>query len=120
MKSRLFTFGCSFTRYCWPTWAEIMALDFHQCQNWGHVGGGNHFIFYSLIEAIAREKIQTSDTVAIMWTSVGREDRWLDGRWFLQGSIYNSDYPKNYKDEFTDPTGFLITSVTLKETKKKK
>jgi hypothetical protein len=24
MKSRIFTFGCSFTEYEWPTWADII------------------------------------------------------------------------------------------------
>jgi hypothetical protein len=113
MNTRLFTFGCSFTNYYWPTWADIMALNYDHYQNWGATGGGNHYIFYSLIEAIAREKINSTDTVTIMWTSVGREDRFLNDHWSLQGSIYYSSFPDEYVKNFTDPTGFFLTSVTV-------
>jgi hypothetical protein len=119
MNKRLFAFGCSFTRYRWPTWADILGLSYSQCQNWGAIGGGNHFIFCSLIEAIQREKINSNDTVAIMWTSVGREDRFINNEWQLYGSIYNSPYPEEYIKNFTDPTGFFLTSVTLIDAAKK-
>lgn len=113
MKKRLFTFGCSFTNYIWPTWADILAMNYRQYQNWGRVGAGNHFIFYSLIEAISRSNITVDDTVAIMWTSIAREDRYIKDQWFTPGSIYNSPYPKNYVDEFTDPAGFFLTNITI-------
>lgn len=116
---RFFTFGCSFTDYHWPTWADIMSLEYDHYQNWGRNGGGNHFIFYSLIEAISRENINSQDTVAIMWTSVGREDRWIRNGWFLSGSIYYSQYPKEYVDKFTDPTGFFLTNLTVIDAVKK-
>jgi hypothetical protein len=119
MDKRLFAFGCSFTRYRWPTWADIMGLTYDQYQNWGAIGGGNHFIFYSLIEAIQREQISANDTVAIMWTSVGREDRFINNEWQLYGSIYNSPVPEDYVKKFTDPTGFFLTSVTLIDAAKK-
>ena len=36
MYNRLFTFGCSYTRYNWPTWADIIADDLQiPFQNWG-------------------------------------------------------------------------------------
>jgi hypothetical protein len=119
MGKRLFAFGCSFTRYRWPTWADIMGVNYDEYQNWGAIGGGNHFIFYSLVEAIQREQINSNDTVAIMWTSVGREDRFIDNEWQLYGSIYNSPFPEEYVKNFTDPTGFFLTSVTLIDAAKK-
>lgn len=119
MSKRLFTFGCSFTYYRWPTWADIMALEYDQYQNWGANGSGNHYILYSLVEAIAREKITVQDTVAIMWTSVGREDRFVQGKWMLHGSIYYSPLPKDYIDNFTDPTGFFLTNLTVIDAVKK-
>ena len=113
MTKRLFTFGCSFTHYIWPTWANILSLEFDQFENWGMAGGGNHLILYSLIEAIQRQNIGPSDTVAIMFTSVGREDRWLKRKWHCPGSVYNSDLDEKYIQQFTDPTGFYLTNVTV-------
>ena len=80
MRNRLFTFGCSFTEYRWPTWANILGQNFDQFENWGQPGGGNTFILNSLMECINRNIIQANDTVIIMWTSIGREDRWVKGR----------------------------------------
>ena len=36
--SRLFTFGCSFTNYAWPTWADFLGLEFEHFENWGVSG----------------------------------------------------------------------------------
>jgi hypothetical protein len=96
-----------------------MAQEYDQYQNWGANGGGNHYILYSLIEAISREKISAQDTVAIMWTSVGREDRFVQGQWMLHGSVYYSPLPKDYVDQFTDPTGFFLTNITVIDAVKK-
>ena len=111
--SRLFTFGCSFTNNRWPTWADIVGQEFKYYKNWGKEGGGNSFIFYSLIECIKREQITNQDTVIIMWTSVGREDRYIrNRRWITPGSIYKQDiYDKNFVEQFADPTGYLIRDM---------
>ena len=117
--SRLFTFGCSFTNYGWPTWADILSYQFDQYENWGKVGGGNHFIFYRLIEAIERNNISKDDTVAIMWSSIGREDRFIKGKWELYGSVYNSKFTQDYIDNHTDPTGYYLTNTALIQAAKK-
>lgn len=111
--SRLFTFGCSFTGYKWPTWADILGENekYNVYQNWGQVGAGNKFILISLIECIQRNCICKDDTVAIMWSSAGREDRYIKGKWYTPGSIYNSNYPEEYIKNFTDPTGFYLDTV---------
>ena len=77
MVRRLYTFGCSFTQYFWPTWADILGQEFDYYENWGKLGGGNQFIFNSIIECSLRNKLTPNDTVAIMWTNVTREDRYI-------------------------------------------
>lgn len=107
--TRLFTFGCSFTRSKNPTWADIVAHGYEHYQNWGQAGAGNSFIFYSLMECHKRNRITTDDVVMIMWSSIGREDRYVDGEWLTPGSIYNqTDYDENFVKKFTDPTGYLL------------
>lgn len=114
-QQRLFSFGCSFTSYRWPTWADIAGKNFDVFENWGQGGGGNAFIFYSLCEAIKRNSIGPSDTVAIMWTSISREDRWTEKHgWLTLGSIYNQDeYDAEFVKKYADPRGYLIRDLAL-------
>ena len=103
-SGRLFTFGCSFTQYLWPTWADILGREFSYYENWAQQGAGNHYIFYSLIECIQRNKITANDTVVIMWSGYDREDRYINNQWNTPGllgfqSFYNRDFIENYYDQ---------------------
>jgi len=107
--TRFFAFGCSFTNSRHPTWADIVAREYKHYQNWGQPGAGNSFIFYSLMECHKRNRITKDDVVMIMWSSIGREDRWVNGEWLTPGSIYNqTEYDANFVKKFTDPTGYLL------------
>jgi hypothetical protein len=107
--TRFFAFGCSFTRSKHPTWADIVARQYDHYENWGQPGAGNSFIFYSLMECHKRNKITPDDVVMIMWSSIGREDRYVNGEWLTPGSIYNqTDYDETFVKKFTDPTGYLL------------
>lgn len=112
---RLFTFGCSFTNYCWPTWADILATQYNQYQfseNWGRAGGGNQYIFNSVVECITRNKLSSDDHVIVMWTSANREDRYVRGEWIGAGNIYNQAiYDKSFIKNFTDERGYLIRDL---------
>ena len=112
MKKRLFTFGCSSTRYHWPMWADIVAQDHEYYENWGQIGAGNKFIYFSLVECHQRNNITADDTVMIMWSSQAREDRYIKGKWHTPGSVYNSDYSDEFIEEYTDTTGYLLDTVT--------
>jgi hypothetical protein len=114
MNNRLFTFGCSFTNYFWPTWADILGREFDYFENWGANGGGQLFILNSLTESIKRNSIGKDDTVVIMWSSVMRDDRWIGEGWQLEGSLYGRlDYTQEYIDQFVDPTGYLIRDLSI-------
>ena len=113
-KGRLFTFGCSFTSYHWPTWADILGREYDYFENWGRSGGSNQFIFNSLIEANARNKFTSQDTIAIMWTNVSRLDIYKDKNWYLPGNIYTTSvYNKEFLNNFTDYRGFLIRDFAI-------
>lgn len=79
MHKRLFTFGCSFTRYKWPTWADALAPQFNQHYNFAQGGAGNSFILWSIAEAHARHDITNHDTVVVMWSSRDRQDHYDNG-----------------------------------------
>ena len=106
---KFFAFGCSFTQYYMPTWADIIGREFKHYENWGAVGGGNQFIFHSLMECVAKNKITKDDTVIVMWTNVAREDRYLNGTWVTPGNIFTQfTYPQEFVKEFADIRGYFI------------
>jgi hypothetical protein len=108
MKKRLFTFGCSFTHYCWPTWADIL-LTIYSGENWAKPGGGNKFIFSSLIECITQNEISKDDTVIVMWSSWAREDRYIGNNWILGGNVYNNEfYDKHFLTKYWDDKGAIL------------
>ena len=109
--SKMFAFGCSFTAYGWPTWADILGSEYGYYENWGHSGAGNQYIFNSLIEASTH--ISKDDHVYIMWSTVVREDRWRGGKWHTPGSIYKQTIYDDGYVKYVDPTGNFIRDCYL-------
>jgi hypothetical protein len=107
---RFFAFGCSYTNYYWPTWADIIGQDVDFYENWGSIGSGNHYIFNSIIEAHVRHNFTKDDLVMIGWTSKEREDRYVNNKWASTTSrrfeeVYGRDWLKNFG---FDQRSFLI------------
>jgi hypothetical protein len=119
---RLFTFGCSFTQYHWPTWADILGQQFDEFQNWGLNGSGNYCIFNSLNECILRNNITEDDTVIIMWTNIMREDRYINNKWVTLGNIYTqqpSNTNKAIIKYLLDERGYLLRDLSFIHSSKK-
>jgi hypothetical protein len=112
--SRLLTFGCSFTNYRWSTWADILAPEFDQFENWGQGGGGNHYIFNSLMEADQRQRFGPNDTVVVCWSSTFRDDRYIKDRWITLGQINHCNiYTKDFITNGIDDRGTLIRDLAF-------
>lgn len=113
---RLFTFGCSYTKYHWSTWADIIARDTGlPYQNWAQSGGGNVFIHCSMIEARIKNNINEDDLVLVNWSSWHREDRVnLNGDWMLGGNIFNnnSNYNKNFRKNYHSIYNDIVKNAT--------
>lgn len=91
MYNRFFAFGCSFTLYKWPTWADYLYAGgvAETYENWALPGGSNDFIFHSLIECDSLRGITSEDYVAIMWSQPWRiADYTNAGGWDLPGNAY--------------------------------
>lgn len=111
--SRFFAFGCSFTRYNWLTWADLISDQFDEYQNWGKSGAGNHFILNSLIECHQRNNLSKDDTVIICWTNVDREDRYTN-QWVTPGNIYTqTKYSDTWVKDFVTERGCLIRDMAF-------
>lgn len=117
--NRLFVFGCSFTHYGWPTWADLLAKEMEHAEyyNFGRSGSGNLLISNRVTQANGKFKFCDTDLVIVMWSGAFREDRYIDGTWLTAGNIYTQAhaYDKNFVKNYTDPEGFVIRDMSLIE-----
>lgn len=95
---RAFLFGCSFTDFHWPTWAEVLAYqaDFPVI-NLGQSGIGNVAILHEILKCDIEYRFDESDLIIIMWSHWSREDRWLHGHWYTHGNVFKNKF---YDSEF--------------------
>lgn len=67
------------------------------------------------MEADQRRRFGPGDTVVVCWTSIDREDRYVDHRWHTPGNaffatnVFNPEYLKTHIDE----RGYLIRDLAL-------
>lgn len=96
---RIFTFGCSFTQFFWPTWADVLAVASGiPTFNGGLAGIGNVGIFHQMLAYDLKYKFNSDDLILVMWTSFTREDRFINNNWRTSGNILNKNI--YYTDEF--------------------
>jgi hypothetical protein len=117
---RFFTFGCSFTGYKYPTWADIMSKNLPSARfyNISQSGGGNTYIASRLTEDNRVYKFCETDLVMVMWSTYCREDRWVkDKSWITPGNIYSQreyDFTDNaYLCNWADPTTFIVRDLAI-------
>ena len=114
---RLFTFGCSFTHFDWPTWANLLGLDneYDLCENWGFSGLGNLAIAQRIAECHSKHNFTKDDTVVVQWSSHIRNDYHRQGTWDTKGSIFNMHnvnlYNKAWINHFFDERSYTMYSL---------
>jgi len=113
---RFFTFGCSFTSYDWPTWADVLASEMPNAEfyNFGHCGGGNSMISNRIVEADTRYKFTDTDLIIPMWTTFCREDRYINGNWMAIGNMFTqSEFNEDFVMKYCDPMGYLLRDLAI-------
>ena len=107
----LYTSGCSYTHYNWPTWSDYLGVAFDDYYNVGCSAAGNRFIFNHIAWLITNNKIKPQDTVIIQWSALSREDRILtnNDRWTVAGNI---NYQDTYDDNFINKYFNVVQSST--------
>jgi hypothetical protein len=112
--NRFFAFGCSFTKYKWPTWADILGKNFAEYTNLGRGGAGNFYIFKMLMDLIISDSLTENDLIIICWSAINREDRFLNGDWQTWGNIYrNNFYDKSFIKKYCDIDYFYMRDLTF-------
>jgi len=117
---RFFAFGCSFTQYRWPTWADIIAKDNPDLEyyNIGKSGAGNTFILNQISHYSKKMQFDQNDLVMVLWSSFYREDRYTYERsWKTPGNIYTqNEYSEEFVNTLCCPRGMTIRDLTLIDT----
>jgi hypothetical protein len=110
---RLFTFGCSFTNFFWPTWADIIATDLDiDYYNYGVSGMGNTGIQSRIVEADFKHDLTTDDLAIVVWSTWSREDRYLDG-WKAGGTVFNNNfYDEDFLNKYWSWENDIIKNTT--------
>lgn len=120
--TRFFAFGCSYTLYSWPTWADIIGLSQDNYENWAIPGLGNRAIFERLTECHTKNQFGKDDLVIVQWSSHLRFD-WFNRHslkdrthsWRTGGSIFslqNEDiFDKHWQHLFFDEFAYLMHTL---------
>jgi hypothetical protein len=114
MYNRAFMFGCSFTNYVWPTWADMLAhqVDF-PAYNLGKGGIGNVGILHELVKADIKYKYTDNDLIIIMWSHWSREDRYFKNGWEAHGNVFsNPFYDSNFIKKYWSWENDIIKNST--------
>ena len=120
-NKRLYTFGCSFTKYKWPTWADFIGTQFDTYENWGQPGAGNLFISTQVYECCQKNCVGVDDIVLVMLSSTNRFDIIDRNSNFLtEGNIYNSpSLPKEFVENiWSEEFGIYLTWFAANSIKK--
>ena len=118
---RLFTFGCSFTSYIWPTWADFVGLNFNEYQNWANAGAGNYFIASRIYECDSVNKFTEDDTILVMFSQYFRNDMIdKESNWVNAGNIYNQTlYGHDFVTKYwSEEHGYFMTWYNILSVKK--
>lgn len=114
---RVFIFGCSFTNYIWPTWANIIHLETNKgtpAYNYGAAGGGNIFITCTLMAANQKHRFNKDDLVLLMWSTFCREDRYIGHRWEVPGNIWTQNfYDEKFVLRYSCAKGYTVRDLGL-------
>jgi len=114
---RLFVFGCSYTSWMTPTWADFLATGYDHFENWAIEGIGNRAIVERLSECLLSRNIGKDDTVVVQWTEPHREDYHRPDllpttNWSRMGSIFNQGTSKIIVDSWNEKS-YLMHSMNF-------
>lgn len=137
--SRLFVFGCSFTRFLWHSYADLFAQNYNLAmnrefniltphaydyyQNWAYPGLGNRAIAERLVECHIKNNINSDDLVIVQWSGHLRNDYAsfrkmpMSNRiiWKTEGSIFGEDnialYGEEYIKKFVDEKAYFLSTL---------
>lgn len=108
---RIFTFGCSFTDYSWPTWADLI-LHKNKGLNYGICGGGFEQIMNSLVQCDKDYKLTDTDQIIIVYPNLLRWDMPFYPNMLCVGNALTSPW-KDHLDVLYNLEGLTYKNLNL-------
>lgn len=112
--NRLFAFGCSLTRYMYPTYADILGQHYDNAEyiNLAKPGSGSIVLMSRLTQAHRYFKFNKDDLIVIMYPSFTREDRFLKYHWECWGNVFTSGtFDYNFLRKYGDVTHYMLRDL---------
>jgi len=95
----IYTLGCSFTKWFWPTWADWLQEYQGPVTNLAWPGASNKTIYWELLNR--SDSITPQDQVYIMLTGNNRVSMWYDKEWIDQKDVQGFFPRQDGKLEFS-------------------
>lgn len=102
--SRLITSGCSYTQYCWPTWADYLGHYYDTHLQLGQAGQDCTRIARGIIDS----NVTKEDTVVICWTGFDRFNYLQNQQWNGMGSVLGQ---KDFFTKYYSPVERFATMI---------
>lgn len=123
---RFVAIGCSFTRWIWPTWSDLISLEMPDAHyvNCARGGAGNQYITTMLGLLSRQHNFGPETLVGIMWSTFCREDRYVYENprpnigkprgWHTPGNLLVSKPDDPFVDvEMLEPFHYLIRDTSI-------
>lgn len=124
----VYVFGCSMSKWYWPTWADWLTVYGTPVTNLANKGYGNQNIYWSILDRI--NTFTADDHINIMWAENHRIGLWYDEEWVIDKDVagffpnakgklwYTNDTPytglyRTHPDLYTSFTNMVIDQLQI-------
>ena len=114
---RLFTFGCSYTIWAWPTWSDYIGVNFDTYYNFAKSGCDNKNILYQILKADKKYKFTSDDYVMVMFTSFNRCSYFKQYQLFNSGDLVDQDKSHPFMNNYPYEAGIYDSWISAKSIK---
>lgn len=110
---KIIVFGCSFSNFKTPTYADILSLT-NKLDNRAESGIGNERIFYNILDAFKKNQFHDKDLIIVQWSFpirwdyLGPNREWLSSKgrpyekkiWPKLKEFWNEDYEREKTENY--------------------
>lgn len=119
----IYAYGCSYTSFMIPTWADILHKETGIVRNISFAGIGNVGIASNILRTNLVVGFKPKDIICILWSHWFRQDLFKGEEWKCKGGIpndlYDLKYVKKYwsyeNDIIKNGTAIISTETMFKE-----
>lgn len=100
----IYTFGCSMTKWYWPTWADWLQVYDQPVTNLAFKGYGNSNFYWGIMDRI--NTFTPDDHIIVAWTQNHRLNVWYDRYWVDEKDVLGFFPDTNGRLWYSDKTPY--------------